>query len=111
MPLSPQRSLLIIVVVGLTIFTTRAIPFVIFHDEKKIPEVIKYLGRVLPPAVIGMLVIYCLKSVSITIFPFGFPEFISIVVVIILYIYKRNNLLSIGVGTILYMFLIQTVFI
>lgn len=62
MPISPQLSLLIILVVGLTTFVTRAIPFLIFRNGKEIPETVKYLGRALPPAVIGMLVVYCLKS-------------------------------------------------
>ena len=100
MPISVERSLLIIVVCGLVVFTTRAIPFVLFSGKKEIPEIVKYLGKVLPPAVVGMLVIYCLKAVNVVKFPFGLPEFV----------WKRNNLLSIGVGTVLYMVLIQTVF-
>ena len=107
MPISVERSLLIIVVCGLVVFTTRAIPFVLFSGKKEIPEIVKYLGKVLPPAVVGMLVIYCLKAVNVVKFPFGLPEFIAVFVVIV---WKRNNLLSIGVGTVLYMVLIQTVF-
>lgn len=110
MPISPQMSFLIIFVVSLTIFATRAIPFVVFHNGKEIPEVVKYLGKVLPAAVIGMLVIYCLKSVSVVTFPFGLPEFIAVAVVVVLHVWKRNNLLSIGAGTVLYMFLIRVVF-
>lgn len=110
MPISPQLSILVILVVGLTTFVTRAIPFLIFQDGKEIPETVKYLGRVLPPAVIGMLVIYCLKNVHLTGFPFGLPELIAVAVVVILHVWKRNNLLSIGVGTVLYMYLIQVVF-
>ncbi len=110
MPISPQLSILIIVIVGITTFVTRAIPFLIFRDSKKIPETVKYLGGALPPAVIGMLVIYCLKSVSIVSFPFGLPELIAVAVVVVLHVWKRNNLLSIGVGTVLYMFLVQVVF-
>lgn len=111
MPISPLRSLVIILVCGLTVFTTRAIPFLIFRENKEIPRVVRYLGRVLPPAVIGMLVIYCLKGVSVFSYPYGLPEFISVAVVAALHVWKRNNLLSIGVGTVLYMFLIQTVFV
>lgn len=111
MPISPLRSLVIILVCGLTVFTTRAIPFLIFRENKEIPRVVRYLGRVLPPAVIGMLVIYCLKGVSVFSYPYGLPEFISAAVVAALHVWKRNNLLSIGVGTVLYMFLIQTVFV
>ena len=111
MPISPQLSFLIILTVALTVFTTRILPFVIFGRGKEIPEVIKYLGRVLPPAVMGMLIIYCLKKVSLVSFPFGLPELIAIAVVVLLHVWKRNNLLSIGVGTVLYMFLIQVVFV
>ena len=110
MPISPQLSLLIILVVGLTTFVTRAIPFLIFRNGKEIPETVKYLGRVLPLAVIGMLVVYCLKSVHVVSFPFGLPELLAITAVVVLHVWKRNNLLSIGVGTILYMFLVQAVF-
>lgn len=110
MPISPLLSFLIILTVGLTIFATRAIPFLVFRSGKEIPEVVKYLGKVLPPAVIGMLVIYCLKKVSVVSFPFGLPELIAIAAVILLHVWKRNNLLSIGVGTVLYMFLIQVAF-
>ena len=89
---------------------TRLIPFLFFPKGKEIPPIIRYLGRVLPPAVIGMLVIYCLKNVSVLAVPFGLPEFIAVAAVIVLHVWKRNNLLSIGVGTALYMFLIQVVF-
>ena len=105
MPVSVARSLVIIAAVAGTIFFTRLCPFLFFPPGKPIPPVIQYLGKVLPPAVIGMLVIYCLKAVSITL-----PEFIAVAVVILLHVWKRNNLLSIGVGTVLYMVLIQAVF-
>lgn len=110
MPVSAGRSVAIILVVAGTIFFTRLIPFLFFPKGKKIPAVIRYLGAVLPPAVIGMLVIYCLKNVSIFSAPYGIPEVIAVAVVILLHVWKRNNLLSIGVGTVLYMFLIQVVF-
>lgn len=110
MPISPQRSLCIILVVAVTTFITRFIPFAVFPRGKEIPKVVQYLGKVLPPAVIGMLVVYCLKSTEITSFPFGLPELIAGAVVVVLHIWKRNNLLSIGAGTVLYMVLVQTVF-
>lgn len=110
MPVSIARSFVIISAVAGTIFFTRLIPFLFFPKGKEIPPLIRYLGKVLPPAVIGMLVIYCLKSVSVLNAPFGLPEFIAIAVVILLHVWKRNNLLSIGAGTVLYMFLVQAVF-
>lgn len=111
MPLSTGKSLLIIAVVSVVTFLTRVIPFLLFPKGKEIPPLIKYLGAVLPPAVIGMLVIYCLKSVNLFVYPYAAPELIAAAVVVILHIWKRNNLLSIGVGTVLYMFLIQQVFV
>ena len=111
MPLSTGKSLLIIAVVSVVTFLTRVIPFLLFPKGKEIPPLIKYPGAVLPPAVIGMLVIYCLKSVNLFVYPYAAPELIAAAVVVILHIWKRNNLLSIGVGTVLYMFLIQQVFV
>lgn len=110
MPLSAEMSFLIIVLVALTTFATRVTPFLVFPKGKEIPKTIQYLGKVLTPAIIGMLVIYCLKNISILSAPHGIPELISVAVVAVLHIWKRNNLLSIGVGTVLYMVLIQTVF-
>ncbi len=110
MPVSVEISLLIILVTGVTTFATRVIPFLLFPKGKEIPRTIQYLGRVLTPAVIGMLVVYCLKDTKVLSHPFAIPELISVAVVAILHIWKRNNLLSIGVGTVLYMVLIQVVF-
>ena len=110
MPLSPELSFLIIIVVGITTFSTRVIPFLLFPKGKEIPKTVQYLGRVLTPAVIGMLVVYCLKNMSFIRFPFGIPEVLCVALVVVLHIWKRNNLLSIGVGTVLYMVLVQCVF-
>lgn len=110
MPISVGESLLVMFVTGLTVFLTRLIPFLFFPPGKEIPPTVQYLGRVLPPAVIGMLVVYCLRSASLVKFPFGVPELVSVFVVAVLHVWKRNNLLSIGVGTVLYMVLVQTVF-
>jgi branched-subunit amino acid transport protein AzlD len=86
----------------------RFLPFLIIRKET--PPYIAYLGRVLPPAIIGMLVIYCLKDVNCTAAPFGLPELIASVCVVGLQVWRRNSLLSILAGTILYMFLTQIVF-
>ncbi|MBQ8559269.1 MAG: branched-chain amino acid transporter permease [Tyzzerella sp.] len=110
MPLSVGTSLLIILVVGITTFATRVIPFLIFPKGKEIPKTVQYLGKVLTPAVIGMLVVYCLKNTQVMAAPHGIPELISVITVAVLHVWKRNNLLSIGVGTVLYMVLIQVVF-
>ena len=110
MPLSVGTSLLIILVVGITTFATRVIPFLIFPKGKEIPKTVQYLGKVLTPAVIGMQVVYCLKNTQVMAAPYGIPELISVITVAVLHVWKRNNLLSIGVGTVLYMVLIQVVF-
>lgn len=110
LPVSFWRSVIIIVLVAITTLATRAIPFILFPEGKKIPKAVEYLGKVLPPAVIGMLVVYCFKSVNLISSPFGLPEFIAGITVVLLHVWKRNNLLSIGVGTVLYMVLVQTIF-
>ena len=110
MPVSVARSLVIIAAVAGTIFFTRLCPFLFFPPGKPIPPVIQYLGKVLTPAVIGMLVVYCLKSTPVREAPHGIPELIAVTTVAVLHVWKRNNLLSIGAGTVLYMFLIQVVF-
>ena len=110
MPVDAVTSLLIILVVAGTTFATRLVPFLIFPKGKEIPPVVQYLGKVLTPAVIGMLVVYCLKSTTVMESPYGIPELVAVVVTAVLHVWKRNNLLSIGTGTILYMFLIQVVF-
>ncbi len=110
MPLSVGMSLAVIFVTGLCTFATRAFPFLLFPKGRKIPAVVLYLGKVLPAAVIGMLVVYCLKDTALFSAPYGIPELIAVLVTAILHIWKRNNLLSIGAGTVLYMFLVQVVF-
>lgn len=110
MPVSIGRTMVIILAVAATIFFTRLIPFLFFPNGRELPPVIAYLGKALPPAVIGMLVVYCLKGVSFAAVGNWAPELIAVVAVVVLHVWKRNNLISIGVGTVLYMFLIQTVF-
>lgn len=110
MPISVGLSLAIIFVVAVTTFTTRVIPFLLFPKGRAIPKIVQYLGKVLTPAVIGMLVIYCLKNTQVLIGNHGIPELICGLLVVLLHVWKRNNLLSIGAGTVLYMFLVQVVF-
>lgn len=105
--MSLNQQIITIIAVILGTMLTRFLPFILFPANKKTPDFIQYLGKTLPYAVIGLLVIYCLKDVSFTTSPFGIFELISIVVVILLHCWKRNMLLSIASGTLLYMFLIQ----
>ena len=105
-----EHAIAIIGVVSLCTVLTRALPFWLLGGKKEIPPVVKYLGNVLPPAIMVILVIYCLKSVNFLTGSRGIPELLAIGVVAALHIWKRNTLLSIGVGTVLYMILVQVVF-
>ncbi len=102
-----------IITIGMVILgtmLTRFIPFLVFPAGKPTPEYIRYLGKVLPAAVFGLLVVYCLKNVSLFAGSRGIPEMLSIVVVVGLHLWKRQMLLSIAGGTICYMLLVQLVF-
>lgn len=105
-----NHSILIVAVVALVTMATRFLPFLIFREDHKIPPLVLRLGKVLPYAVIGMLVVYCLKDLTVTASPFGLPELLACGAVVGLHVYKRNTLLSIGGGTLLYMLLLQFVF-
>lgn len=104
------HSILMIALIALVTAALRFLPFLIFGENRKTPPLVTYLGQVLPCAIMGMLVIYCLKGVSFSAAPFGIPEIIGCAVVILLHIWKRNTLLSIGAGTICYMLLVQFIF-
>ena len=104
------HSVLLIAVVALVTIALRFLPFLIFGENRKTPPLVAYLGQVLPYAIMGMLVVYCLKDVTLTAAPFGIPEAIGCAVVALLHIWKRNTLLSIGAGTVCYMLLVQLVF-
>ena len=104
------HAVLTIAVCALVTAALRFLPFLIFGENRKTPTVIAYLGQVLPFAIMGMLVVYCLKDVSLTSAPFGIPEAIGCAAVAGLHVWKRNTLLSIGAGTVVYMLLVQFVF-
>lgn len=105
-----MHSVWIIVVATLVTMATRFLPFLIFRGGKKTPDIIVYLGKVLPYAIMGMLVVYCLKDVAFLSAPYGIPEILGCAVVAVLHLWRRNTLLSIGVGTVFYMMLVQLVF-
>ena len=105
-----MHDILLIAVAVLVTMATRFLPFLIFGEQRKTPPILEYLGKVLPCAIMGMLVVYCLKDVSFLSAPFGLPELIACVVVAALHVWKRNSLLSIGGGTVCYMLLVQLVF-
>ncbi len=104
-----MHAILLIVVMSLVTIILRFLPFWIFGNRKT-PDSIVYLGKVLPYAIMGMLVVFCLKNVSFIVKPHGIPEILACLVVIGLHVYKRNTLLSIVGGTAVYMFLVQVIF-
>lgn len=106
---APETIVCIALIAAVT-FITRAIPFMVFSGNKPIPRYIAYLGQVLAFSVMGMLIVYCLKSVSLTEYPHGLPEAIAVVFVASIHKWKHNLLASILSGTLLYMFLVQSVF-
>ena len=105
-----MHNVWLVVVIALVTAATRFLPFMIFRGKNPTPKLITYLGKVLPFAIIGMLVVYCLKDVQVLSWPHGIPELIGIAIVAALHIWRRNTLLSIGVGTVCYMLLVQLVF-
>ena len=105
-----QQIITVAVAVAATLLT-RFLPFLVFPAGRPVPAYFRYLGRVLPGAVFGMLVVYCLKDVSWLSGAHGLPELISIAVVVALHLWKRQMLLSIAAGTICYMLLVQFVFV
>lgn len=110
MTMSVSQQILTIAVIVLGTMSTRFLPFLLFPADKPTPEYVRYLGKVLPAAVLGMLVIYCLKDVSLFSNTHAIPEAVAIAVICILHFWKRQMLLSIAGGTLVYMFLIQIVF-
>lgn len=89
---------------------TRFLPFLIFRADKPTPKYIQYLGKMLPGAIFAMLVVYCLRNVSVTQFSWGLPELIAGGVTVALHLWQRKMLLSIAAGTVVYMLLVQFVF-
>jgi branched-subunit amino acid transport protein AzlD len=88
---------------------TRFLPFIVFSEKRATPAFIQYIGKYLPSAVFGMLVVYCLKDVSLLSGTHGIPEFIAIVITILLHLWKRQMLVSIAGGTVCYMLLLHLI--
>ena len=97
----------IVLIAGAVTVLLRFLPFIAFGKNR--PDFVMYLGRVLPPAVMAMLAVYCLRGVNLLAGNHGLPEGIACLAVIILHVWKRNTLLSILAGTLIYMFMIQMV--
>ena len=103
-----MNAAVLVAVMALVTMLLRFLPFLIFRNQT--PPYIAYLGEVLPPAIIGMLVIYCLKDITLTVHPYGIPELLAAACVAGVQIWKRNSLISILSGTVLYMLLVQITF-
>ena len=104
-------SVSIITAVAVTSYFLRAFPFLVLNKKNKaVEKYMMYLGKVLPPAVIGILIIFCLKDTSIVNSPYGIPEMLAVAVVVLLHVWKRNSLISILGGTVFYMYLVQKIF-
>ena len=105
-----RHAMTVVVAMGLAVLATRIVPVLIFGRGEKVPEYILYLGRVVPYTAMGLLIVYCLRDMPVLESPHGLPELISLAAVTVTYLWKRNTILSVVIGTALYMFLIQSVF-
>ncbi len=104
-------SISIIAAVGITSYFLRAFPFLVLNKKnKQVEKYMMYLGKVLPPAVIGILIIFCLKDTNMLKAPYGIPEILSVALVVALHVWRRNSLISILGGTAFYMYLVQKIF-
>ena len=108
MTLSQQIIMIAMIVIGTMV--PRFLPLLLFPAGKPTPKYIQYLGKVLPAAVFGLLVVYCLKNVSVFTGSHGIPELLAVILVVVLHLWKRQMLLSIAGGTVCYMLLVQFIF-
>ncbi|MBQ7875152.1 MAG: branched-chain amino acid transporter permease [Oscillospiraceae bacterium] len=105
-----SQEIITIAVCALATVICRFLPFIVFSGKRETPEYIRYLGKALPAAIFAMLVVYCLKNVSIAEWSHGLPELAAILVTVGLHLWKRKMLLSVAAGTLCYMLLVQFVF-
>jgi len=110
MTMGITQQIIMIAMVVLGTMLTRFVPFLVFPSGKQTPKYIQYLGKVLPPAVFGLLVVYCLKDVRLFSGSHGIAECIGVTTVVLLHIWKKNMFFSIAGGTIVYMLLVQLIF-
>ena len=107
MMLTPAQTIMTILAVVVATMITRFLPFLLLARQGQSHPLVAYLGRVLPFAAVGFLVVYCLKDVSLAVAPHGIPEAVAILVITGLHLWRNNTLLSIGVGTAVYMLLVS----
>ena len=110
MPLTATQTLITILCVAAGTILTRFSPFLLFPEHRKQPKVVEYLSTMIPAAMMGLLVVYCLKDMTPLQYPYALPELIAIAVIVVLHLWRRNVLLSLGAGTVVYMLLVQLVF-
>lgn len=108
--MTDTRAIALIAAAAIVTALIRFLPFLLLGGRRKTPEYITYLGKVLPYAIMGMLVVYCLRGIHLLAWPHGLPEFIAVAATAVLHLWKRNTLLSIAGGTVCYMVLIQFIF-
>ncbi len=104
------HSLIILVIMGAVTLATRIVPVLLFGRGDRVPDFILYLGRTVPYTAMGLLIVYCLRDVSLVTGSHGLPELIALIVVTVSYLWKRNTIVSVAVGTFVYMLLVQKVF-
>lgn len=105
--MSDKYIIMVIIVMTLVTMLLRFLPFILFDHGEHPPKWITYLGKVLPPAVMSMLLIYCIRNIDLFAGTHGLPELVCVAVAMLLHSWKRNTLLSIGVSTVLYMVMIH----
>lgn len=105
--MSNLQIVIIIVLLGISVWLTRFLPFLIFKNSTKLPKAVEYLGKVLPAAMMGLLVVYCVKDYSFVDIREMLPLLLSVGTVVAVHLIKRNTIISISVGTVLYMILIR----
>lgn len=110
MAISVEHSLMIIAVTSVCTILLRAFPFLVFGGKKDVPEAVRYLGAVLPASIMAVLVVYCLRNIDFAAAGHVVPSVLAGLVVVGLHVWKKNILLSIGLGTVCYMVLVQVVF-
>ena len=108
--MSDKHAMIILLVMGFVTLMTRILPVLIFERGEKVPDYILYLGKVVPFTAMGLLIVYCLKDVPVLESPHALPELIALAVVSGTYLWKRNSILSVVIGTAVYMLLVQAVF-
>lgn len=110
MTLTAVQTLVMIAAVAAGCMLSRFLPFVLFPEHKPVPPLVEQLGKFLPAAMMGLLVVFCFRNLSFTTAPHGLPELIALVVLVLLHLWRRQMLLTIGGATLVYMILVQLVF-